>query len=146
MNRNSHRKSNTRKLARKISLGRNGTTLVEMAVTMSLAFFFFFAALEFCRVSSMRHAVELALYEGARQGIVPGATSTEVETQARHVLATLGISTATIDVTPQTLTDSDSQVQIRIQLPLDRGLFAPALFFVGKSLDRSLTMHREGNR
>jgi len=120
--------------------------MAEMAITSGLVFFFFFVALEFCRVSMIRHSVENALYEGARQGIVPGATPANVRDMARSVLSRIGVSGATIDVTPAVIVNSTPEVRIRIQLPLDRGLFAPAMFFVGKSLDRTLVMQREGVR
>ena len=120
--------------------------MVEMAITSGLAFFFFFAALEFCRVSMIRHTVENALYEGARHGIVPGVTATEIQSTARGVLSRIGVSGATIDVTPSIIQNSTTEVSVRIRLPLDRGLFAPAFFFVGKSLDRTLVMQREGVR
>ncbi len=120
--------------------------MVEMAITSGLAFFFFFAALEFCRVSMIRHSVENALYEGARHGIVPGATESEIQNKARSVLNRIGVSGATIDVSPRNIQNSTPEVSVRIRLPLDRGLFAPALFFVGKSLDRTLVMQREGVR
>ncbi len=123
---------------------RHGAVMVEMAITSGLVFFFFFAALEFCRVSMIRHTVENALYESARQGIVPGATSTEMQSTANRVLSRIGISGATIDVSPTNIQNSTPEVSVRIRLPLDRGLFAPALFFVGKSLDRTLVMQREG--
>jgi Flp pilus assembly protein TadG len=124
---------------------RQGAVLVEMAVTIGLAFFFFFAALEFCRVSMIRHTVEHALYEGARAGIVPGATVSEVQTRARNVLRTVGLSTINIDVTPSVLTQSTRDVSVRIRLPLDQNLYAPAFFFRGRTLDRTLTMQREGS-
>jgi len=125
---------------------RRGAAMAEMAITSGLVFFFFFVALEFCRVSMIRHSVENALYEGARQGIVPGATPANVRDMARSVLSRIGVSGATIDVTPAVIVNSTPEVRIRIQLPLDRGLFAPAMFFVGKSLDRTLVMQREGVR
>jgi hypothetical protein len=120
--------------------------MTEMAITSGLAFFFFFAALEFCRVSMIRHSVENALYEGARRGIVPGASAADVRSTAVSVLSRIGVSGATIDVSPATIVNSTPEVSVRIRLPLDRGLFAPALFFVGKSLDRTLVMQREGVR
>ena len=129
---------------RRVSSKRLGAVMVEMAITSSLLFLFFFAALEFCRVSMIRHSVELALYEGGRRGIVPGATATEVHTIARSVLNRIGVTGATIDVTPSVIQNSTNEVSVRIRLPLDRGLFAPALFFAGKSLDRTLVMQREG--
>jgi hypothetical protein len=123
---------------------RSGAVLVEMALTVGLVFFFFFAALEFTRVSMIRHTVENALYEGGRQGIIPGATATEVQTTSARILRTIGITGATITVTPSQIENSTREVAVRIQLPLDRGLFAPAVFFVGKTLDRTLVMRREG--
>lgn len=123
---------------------RKGVVTVEMALTVSLAFFFFFAALEFTRVSMMRHCVENALYEGGRQGIIPGSTASEVQATAASVLRTIGITGASISVTPSTIENSTREIAVRIQLPLDRGLFTPAVFFAGKTLDRTLVMRREG--
>jgi Flp pilus assembly protein TadG len=123
---------------------RKGAVTVEMALTASLAFFFFFAALEFTRVSMMRHTVENALYEGGRQGIIPGATASEVQATSARVLRTIGITGASISVTPSTNENSTREIAVRIQLPLDQGLFASAVFFVGKTLDRTLVMRREG--
>lgn len=125
---------------------RQGAVAVEMAVTAGLAFFFFFAALEFCRVAMFRHTVEHALYEGARQGIIPGATASEVQTKATSVLRTIGVRHATIDVSPATIESSTRDVSVRIRMPLDQNLFAPAFFFRGRSLDRTFVMQREGIR
>jgi len=125
---------------------RCGAVMVEMALTVGLAFFFFFAALEFCRVSMIRHSAEHALYEGARQGIIPGATTAKVRSTSQRILRTIGISGATIDVTPAVLLNDTPEVSVRLRIPLDRGLFAPAFFFIGKTLDRTLVMKREGVR
>lgn len=125
---------------------RTGAVLVEFAVTVGLVFFLFMAAVEFCRVSMMRHTVEHALYEGARHGIVPGATPAEVRDRASRVLRTIGVTSATIDVSPAALSTSTPEVSVRIQVPLDRGLFGPVVFFRGRSLDRTLVMQREGSR
>ena len=128
------------------SIHRPGAVLVEMAITSGLVFMFFFAALEFCRVWMIRHSVENALYEGGRRGIIPGATPAQVQATARNVLLTIGITGATIDVSPAVIDNSTRDITVRIRLPLDRGLYAPANFFIGKSLDRTLVMQREGMR
>jgi len=135
-----------RQLTKQIAQRRRGAVAVEMAVVTGLAFFFFFAALEFCRVSMMRHTVEHALYEGARQGIVPGATAAEVQSKAQNVLRTIGIRSATIDVTPVAISSLTPEVSVRIRMPLDQNLFAPAFFFRGRALDRTIVMQREGIR
>ncbi len=123
---------------------RHGAAAVEFALTAGLAFFFFFAALEFCRVAMIRHTVENALYEGARAGIVPGATAANVTTRAQNILGTLGLRSVTIQVTPNPIIATTQTVQVRIQVPLNQNLFGPAKFFSGKTIDRTFTMQREG--
>lgn len=125
---------------------RLGAATVEFAVTCGFAFFFFFTAIEFSRISTYRHTVENALYEGARAGIVPGATAEHVRDKTRQILATAGIHDATIDVTPAVLTRETPSVHVRVRMRLDRGLYAPAFYFLGKTLDRSFEMAREGVR
>ncbi len=117
---------------------------MEFALTAGLAFFFFFAALEFCRVAMIRHTVENALYEGARAGIVPGATVANVSNRAQEILNTLGLRNVSIEVTPNPIRDTTQNVRIRIQVPLDRNLFGPAKFFSGRTVDRTFQMQREG--
>ena len=123
---------------------RQGATAVEFAIASSLAFMLFFAALEFCRIAMFRHTVEHALYEGARAGIVPGATASEVTNKTQEILRRIGINHAAVDVTPAAIDNTTREVSVRVRMALDRGLFAPAFYFVGKSLDRTLVMQREG--
>ncbi|MFO0923757.1 MAG: TadE family protein [Pirellulales bacterium] len=128
---------------KRIHSNRRGAAAVEFAMTAGLAFFFFFAALEFCRVSMMRHTVQNALYEGARMGIVPGATASDVENKAQSILSSIGVRDAQIDVTPDPILIDSPEVTVRIQMALDRNLYAPSFFFKGLNLDRSYSMRRE---
>ncbi len=123
---------------------RNGATAIEFAITSSLAFMFFFIALEFSRIAMFRHTVEHALYEGARSGIVPGATAVEVTNKTQEILRRIGINHAIVDVSPVTINAKTPEISVRVRMALDRGLFAPAFYFVGMSLDRTLVMQREG--
>ena len=88
--------------------GRTGATTVEFAIVVPLVFLFFFAAYEFSRMSMVRHTVEMAAYEGARRGIVPGATSEDAVNRANEVLAAIGTRDATITVTPNPITAQTS--------------------------------------
>ena len=123
---------------------RVAATSVEFALTAGIAILFVFAMLEYGRVSMMKQSVELALYEGGRKGVVAGATRQEVIAEANRVLAISRVTGAVVSVTPTTITDQTQELTVRIRVPLDRGLFGPVKFFRGKSLDRSLTMKREG--
>lgn len=122
---------------------RRGATLVEFAVTSHVVFLMFFVALEFSRVSMFRHTVEQALYEGARAGIVPGATANDVVNRTQAILRTVGIHRATVDCIPAVLTNTTPTVTVRIRMALDQELFAASYFFRGKSIDRSFEMQRE---
>jgi len=92
----------------------------------------------------IRHSVEHALYEGAREGIIPGATAADVQNRARSVLRTVGLGRGNVEVTPSVLTKFALDLSVRIQLQLDQNLFAPTFFFRGRTLDRTLLMQREG--
>ncbi|SMP71822.1 TadE-like protein [Neorhodopirellula lusitana] len=124
---------------------RTGAVMVEFAVVAPLLFLFFFAGFEFCRVAMIRHTVDNAVYESARRGIIPGATAAEVRTEAIRVLSTIGISAFNVQVTPGAINDNTEEVTVRIIVPLDENTFVPATYFVGKQIDRELTMRREGN-
>ncbi|WP_153558967.1 TadE/TadG family type IV pilus assembly protein [Roseimaritima sediminicola] len=123
---------------------RAGVTAVEFVFVATIAFVFFFAAFEFCRVAMIRHTVDNAVYEGCRRGIIPGGTAADVSATARQILATIGVDNARITVTPSTITEADRDVSVQIRVPLDSNSFVPTNFFRGKTVQRSLTLQREG--
>ncbi len=51
---------------------RRGAVTVEFTLGCSMIFVFFFARLEIALVNMIRHTIEAASYEAARQGILPG--------------------------------------------------------------------------
>jgi Flp pilus assembly protein TadG len=116
---------------------------VEFALTAPLLFFIMFASLEFARVNMLRNTVEMAAYEGARRGIVPGATAEEVRDAARFPLDTIFVHDAKIEVEPAVITDSTRTVTVTVAVPLNENLWEPALFFQDKTVSNSLTMPRE---
>lgn len=120
-------------------LKRWGATTVEFAFVSSIIFATFLAAAEFCRLSMMRHTLDNAVYEAARKSIVPGATAKEIESQAKSILSTLGISNARVSVDPQNITDETEFVTVKIELPLNQASFVP----VNSNMSRSLKMRRE---
>lgn len=122
---------------------RRGGVTVEMALVVGLAFLFFFAALEFCRVAMIRHTVANAAYEAARAAIVPGATSANAEAKAREILNSIFLRKFTVAVSPTTIASSTQFVDVTISVPLDQNLFAPSVFFTGKSVERTFHMRRE---
>ncbi|MBN8602014.1 MAG: pilus assembly protein [Planctomycetes bacterium] len=120
-------------------LQRWGATTVEFAFVSSIIFATFLAAAEFCRLSMMRHTLDNAVYEATRKSIVPGATAKEIESQAKGILSTLGISNARVSVDPQNITDETEFVTVKVDLPLNESSFIP----VNSNMSRSLKMRRE---
>ncbi|WP_430454590.1 TadE/TadG family type IV pilus assembly protein [Rhodopirellula europaea] len=123
---------------------RQGAVAVEFAIVVPLLFLFFFAGFEFMRVAMVRHTVDNAVYEGARVGIIPGGTNAEIQAEATRILGTIGIDDFTLEVEPANITDATQDITVRVTVPLDRNTYVPADYFLGKELQRELTMRREG--
>jgi len=118
---------------------RLGAVTVEFALVASIIFGTFMAAAGFCRLSMMRHTLDNAVYEAARKSIVPGATAAEIESRAKSVLATLGISNAKVDIDPKVITDETEFVTVNVSIPLGEATFVPSK----STMNRSLKMRRE---
>lgn len=133
----------TRKVSRRVRDTRRGGLTIEFALTIGLAFFFFFAAMEFSRVAQLRHTVDHATYEACRSGVIPGATAAEVEARARQVMGTAFARNFTVQVQPNPIRSDSAKISVTVGVPLDQNLFVPARFFGGKRFDRTFTMERE---
>ena len=125
---------------------RTGAAMVEFAIVAPILFLFFFAAFEFCRVNMIRHTADNAVYEGARTGIIPGSTAAEAQQEAEQILNSLGLTAVSVQVTPSTITNDTEEVTVRVTVPLDDNSFIPNQFVSGMSVQRELTMVREGVR
>ena len=60
------------------------------------------------------------------------------------MLNTIGVNSANITVTPAIIDENTQDVTVRVRIPLDGNSFIPLRFFGGKSVDREITMKREG--
>ncbi|QDS90429.1 TadE-like protein [Rosistilla ulvae] len=130
-------------IASRSARSRRGAVAVEFALTAGIAIAFFFASFEFCRVAMIRHTVDNAVYEAARTGIVPGATSNEVRAKATEILSTIGITNANIKVNPTNITSNSANLTVDITVPIEKNAFGASLFFKGKNVQRALKMSRE---
>lgn len=104
---------------------------------------FFFASLEFSRVNMIRQSVENAVYEGARRGIVPGATAANCRASAQSVLNTVLARNATINVSPAVITKDTSEVTVDISVPVNSNSWVIPTFFANRTISGSMTLKRE---
>jgi Flp pilus assembly protein TadG len=122
---------------------RRGAVAVEFALTASLLFLILFASVEFMRVNTIVNTTENAAYEGARAGVVPGATSTQVQTAATSMLSAIGVRNATITVQPATISEDSPDITVTIGVPLDSNSLIAPRFFLGDTLTKTCTLSRE---
>ena len=124
---------------------RTGTTVVEFAVTLPLVLLLFFGSIEFSRVNMLRHSAAQAAYEGARRGIVPGATAADVRAAASAIMDAAFAANYTVDVVPATITPTTTYVTVNISLPLATNSWVVPNYFASQTLTKSFTLEREAN-
>ena len=103
-----------------------------------------FGCYEFAKVNMTRNTVQAAAYEGARTGIVPGATVADVEASARFVLTTTGITNYSIQVTPNPIPLRSRQVTVEITVAPRDNTLAPMVFSNSIQLRGECSLEREG--
>jgi Flp pilus assembly protein TadG len=123
---------------------RPGVATVEMAFVLPVLLAFIFAGLEFSRVNMVRNLIENAAYDGARRGILPGATASDCEQAANDLLQLLNLDQATVTVMPAVIDEDTPQVTVTVDYPLSltNGFVTPQ-FYLGKTLASEISLRRE---
>jgi Flp pilus assembly protein TadG len=116
---------------------------VEFALCAPVFFFLVFGGIELSRVNMLIHTVESSLLQGARRGIIPGATADQCRKAAQDVLDIGRIRTSTITVSPATITDATTSVTISVSVPLNGNGYQASSVFLGKTISRTATLSRE---
>lgn len=122
---------------------RKGAVTVEFAITAPILFLIIFSMIEFARFNMIRHGIDTAAYEGARRGIVPGATANDVETTAKKILTAVSTVGGTVTVNPSTLTPDTTEITVTVQVAIDKNGWIVPRFFQPSTLSRSCTLARE---
>ena len=115
-----------------------GATTVELAVTLPILFLLFFTALEFGRMQTVRHSVHNAAYEGARRGVIPGASDRQIRLSAGAVLDSVKARKGDIAI------DQDEDfITVTVSVPFkDQAWFAP-LYFRNVDLRSTVTLSKD---
>lgn len=91
----------------------------------------------------VRHTLDQAAYEGARAGIVPGATTEEVRRRVDSLLGAVGVRNAMVSITPSDFAQAASQVSVLVQANYGDNSWASDRFFKGVTLSGEATLDRE---
>lgn len=116
---------------------------MEFALTAPILFTLLFGCYELSRAYMIMHTVESSCYEGARVGIVPGATASEVEDSVNQVLATVGIQNADISVTPSNLDNITDTVAVTVEVDFEDNLLFSPLVLNDLEFTRTCELLRE---
>ncbi len=127
----------------KIAGKRQGTTTVEVAICLPILFMFLFGAYELSRCNMLLHAAESAAYEGARVGIVPGATKEKIEDAVTFVLVSVGATNFDVTVTPEVIGLDTEKVRVEVELDLGDNTAMPQLFIDDLQLRGECELTRE---
>lgn len=122
---------------------RKGALTVEFAITAGLLFFIVFAALEFSRINMLQNTAGIAAYQGARRGLVPGATREKVEQIANKWLDDIGTKDAVITIVPEVITDETPEVSVAVEIPLQANAWTAPIFRPGMIIRSECTLRRE---
>ena len=122
---------------------RDGTAAVEFAMTTPLVLLVLFGALELSHANMVFNSTEAAAHEGARQGILPGASSADCVAAAERLLAISGIQGAAITVTPTNLNTDSKSVIVKIDVPYSANTIITPTFTQALQISRQCELDRE---
>ena len=102
-----------------------------------------FGAIELGHANMVLNTAEAACYEGARIGILPGATVAECEQATLAKLTAVKISNATIEVTPSNLNTLSTSVTVKVTVPYSSNALTFPFFTKNLVIQRECTLTRE---
>ncbi len=110
-------------------MNRRGATTVEFALCLPILFLLVIGSFEICHAAMLQHAAESAAYEGARAGVIPGATPRRCENAAGFILRSLGVRGFTVTSTPANIAADTKTVNVHVDVPLRaNSVFSPFFF------------------
>lgn len=134
------------KVWRSCRRNRKGAAVVEFAVVAPVFFLLVFGIIEYGRMVMVQQLITNASREGARRGVLDGATTAEVSTLVNNYLASGGIKGATITVTPNPPSSAGygAPVTVTVGVPFSKVSWLPKPMFLGnRTLSARSIMRRE---
>ena len=125
---------------------RKGVTAVEFALTFPLLLLIVFGSLEFSRANMIRNMCENAALEGARAGMIPGATAQDCRDAANRLLDIIGIQNATVTIEPSTIIPATPDVAVTVSIPLADNSLPMSKFVLGTNMSQTAELPREVNQ
>lgn len=125
---------------------RRGAAVVEFALIVPVMLVFTFGMIELTRISSVKESLTQASREGARVGVRPTADASDVTTRVNEELEIMGLTEASVTITPSVLEDATPGDYIRVQItiPFSEASWIPSFFqFDSMDISAETVMRRE---
>ena len=125
---------------------RRGAAVVEFAVVAPILFLLVFGMIEYGRLVMVQQVLTNATREGARQGVLDGATTAEVQTTVTNYLTSANIAGATVTVNPSPPDSAGfgDPVTVSVSIPFNQVSWLPApMFLSGVDMTATSVMRRE---
>lgn len=116
---------------------RLGATAVEFAIAAVALFLIVFGAIEVTRISMLRHTADHAAYLAARDAIIAGADTADARAAAENHLATIGVNSAVVSISPNPINDATSSVEVTVSIPVASNSLVVPQFISGTITGRS---------
>ena len=135
------------------SARRQGAAAVELAFMIPIFLAMVLGIFEFGRAVMVRQVISNAAREGVRQGIIPGATVTQVTTATNSYLSKGGVSSGNLVVEVKngsgtTVTNLDTikshqPMRVFVSVPYNDVAWGPLRFLGGTTVQFTAEMRRE---
>ena len=125
---------------------RRGASVVEFALVAPVFFLVVLGMIEFGRMAMVQQVITNSAREGARIGVLDGATVAKVKTKVDDYLASASISGASVAVSPNPPESAGygESVTVTVSVPFNQVSWLPAPFFIGgQTLTAESVMRRE---
>lgn len=125
---------------------RRAAAAVEFAIVAPVFFLLVLGMIEYGRMVMVQQVITNASREGARQAVLDGATTTEVQSAVNSYLTSGSISGATVTVTPDPPSDAEygDPVTVSVSIPFSQVSWLPSpMYLGGKTLVATTVMRRE---
>jgi Flp pilus assembly protein TadG len=123
------------------SSNRLGGVAVEFAMVAPIFFLVLFGGIEFASIHVTQCAMENAAFEGARHGIIPGATAQGCREIAENILNVTRIQVFEIEVEPSVIDPSVDEVSVTVRVPMiPENKFGLSAFLSGENLTKTITL------
>ena len=129
-------------LRRRRNHRRRGAVVVEFAIAFPVLLLFFVFMWEFSRAEMIRQTAASAAYEGARQAIVTGGSAGDATQMVNAIMQAVGISGASVVVTPSVVTSATPSVQVDVTVPMAGNQWISPLFMKNLQVESTMTLSR----